>query len=288
MPKRWSLILAVVLLLTAIAVPPAAAGVLTSASYTYLLKGRELELPVDLLTIQGAALMPEELVGALGLTPAVDGDAVRLQRGPVTVELQLGSEVATVDGKARLLKAGPVRVAGRLFLPAEILPDLGFTLTVDGKFVLLTDYLTDEPAKTLSNLKPFTLETTVRDGANLFGLKVTALTSDLLADPALGIPWGTQLRLRSLLQTRTLLLITVKNQSLRAITLDPAKLMLVGDGGRQYDYLKQEIPIDGSVTGAIAPGAQRSSVLAYPKADGDWFDLYLDGAQAVLGRLPAR
>lgn len=286
--KRWLLALLLTALLAAIAVPVASAGVLTSASYTYLFKGREVEMSVDILTVQGATMAPEELLNVFGLKPVVDGDAIRLERGPVTIAMALGSDVAKVNGKAQLMKTGPMRASGRLFIPAEVLPELGISLTVDGKFVLLADYMASYTGVGGFDLKGYTLDATVRDGVNLMGLRIIALSPENLDNPDLAIPWGTRLKLRALLETRTLLLVTLKNQSLKAITFDPAKMMLIGEGGRQFDYLKQEIAVDGTVTGSVAPGAVRTSVLAYTKVEGATFDLYHDGAQSVLGRLPAR
>ncbi|HYF91317.1 MAG TPA: hypothetical protein VD969_03620 [Symbiobacteriaceae bacterium] len=288
MSKRWMLTLMLVAVLAAVAVPAASAGVLTSSGYTYVLRGRELELPVDILTVQGAVLVPEELLAALELRPAVDGDAIRLERGPVTVELGLGSDVARIDGKARLLKAAPLLASGRLFVPAEVLADLGLSLIVDGKFVLLTRYDAASGDAGHVDLKAHSLTTAARDGGSPYDLEVVALTPELLADPSLSIPWGTQLKLRALVETRTLLLVTLHNPAPRAVTLDPARLMLVDEAGRQYDYQKQEFPVTGSVTGAVAPGARRTSVLAFARVEGAEFDLYHDAAQNMLGRLPAR
>jgi len=292
--RRWWMIGLLTLVLLASIAIPASAGVLTANNYTYLLRGRELDLPVDILSVQGAYLVPDELLAALGLTPAYDGDAIGLTRGSVTVELMLGSEIAQVAGKARQLKAAPMKVSKRSFVPAEVLADLGYSLTVDGKFVLLADYAPATPPPALSQsefdgvLKAHTVQGTIRDGSTYATVTVTALTAELLGDERLGIPWGTRLKLLQMLKTRTLLLVTMRNQSVKAVAFDPAKLMLVTDGGSQADYLKTEVAVDGSVTSPVAPGAVRTSVLAYSQIETDEFDLYHDGAGAVLGRLPAR
>jgi len=295
MRKRWYGILIILLVsvvtMGALALP-ARAGILTSSSYTYLLKGKELNLPVDILTVQSSPMVPEELLGAFGLKLAAQGDAVELTRGPVTVRLVLGAETVWVDGKPRPLKAAPLKVAGRIFVPAEILPDLGAQLMVDGKFVLLTDYLSTEANAQEQvadgQVDGLPLEAFVRDGATVANLSVRALTPELIGDPDLGIPWGTRLKLLSMLENRTLVMVAMRNQSIKATALDPAKLMLVDPQGRQYDYTKVEVPVDGSVTAAVAPGALRVSVLVYPKVESSEIELYYDGTGTVLGRLTGR
>ncbi|HYG57987.1 MAG TPA: stalk domain-containing protein [Symbiobacteriaceae bacterium] len=288
--KRWRLLGLALVCLMLLPVS-ATAGVLTSSGYTYLLGGREIDLPVDLLTVQGSPLVPPELLSALGLSPQVDGDRIQLTRGPVTVDLTLGADTAMVDGRPKLLKTGPITVSDRLFIPAEVLPDLGITLTVDGKFVLMADYIAEErPAPEDSYLRTsHTAEAQVRDDGQLMNVRVTTLTEEMLGDPALGIPWGTRLQLARLLQSRTLLLITVRNPAIKSVSLEPGKLMLVGDDGRQYDFAGQELPVDGRVSAAVAPGAIRSSVLAYPLVEGERVTIYYDdGSGTAMGRLPVR
>lgn len=292
MRKGWYTILLAVLVAVAAAALPAQAGILTSSAYTYLLKGKELNPAVDILTVQGSPMVPQEILSAFGLSLQIQGDEVLLERGPVTVTMRLGARTVWVNGKPRPLAAAPMTVSGRTFVPAEVLPDLGASLTVDGKFIHLTDYLSagdasDQPAAG-GLLRAYTLESFIRDGSTMANLTMTALTPELIRDPALGIPWGTRLRLMTMLENRTLVLVSMRNQSIKATALDPAKLMLVDAKGRQYDYTREEVTVDGSVTAAVAPGALRVSVLVYPKVDAPEFDLYYDGTGNVLGRLSAR
>lgn len=292
MRVRW-LITGLVILIIAVFAVPATAGVLTTSTYTYVFKGQELALPVDILTVQGHHLAPLELLETFNPRLSMDGDAISLTRGPVTVNMVLGSDTAWVDGKPRPLRTAPVKIAGRLFVPVEILPDLGASVTVDGKFVLMSDYNTQSEADAgqvdLTELhRQRTVKENIRDSNTFMSLSITALNADLLSDPESGIPWGTRLRLQSMLGTRLLLLVQVQNHSLRSATLDPTKLMLIGQNGRQYDYLKSEIAIDGTVTGPIAPGATRTAVLVYPPVAEAAFDVYYDGSMTVLGRLPNR
>lgn len=292
MRKRWYLVLLTVLVVVAAVALPAQAGILTTSSYTYLFKGKELSPAVDILTVQGSPMVPQEVLSAFGLTLKVQGDEVVLERGPVTVLMRLGAKTVWVGGKPRPLSAAPMVVSGRTFVPAEVLPDLGAGLTVDGKFVLLTDYSTAGDASDQVSAEGLlgtqTLEAFVRDGSTMANLTVTALTPALIRDPALAIPWGIRLRLLSMLENRTLVLVTVKNQSVKATAFDPAKLMLVDPSGRQYDYTKEEVAVEGSVTAAAAPGARRVSVLVYPKVDAAAIDLYYDGTGTILGSLPVR
>lgn len=296
MLKRWWPALGLLLALAVIAVP-VSAGILTSGSYTYMFKGREQNLPVDILTVQGATLVPTELLSLVQVVPEAEADSVTLKRGPVTVQMRLGSETAVIGDTVKLLQSGPLLVGGRLFIPAEVLPELGLTLGVDGKFVLLGDYLPEggpvpDPAGNPlydDILKNRTAHATVRDGTSYGSYTITLLNAELLKDPRLSLNWGTRVKLLSMLQTRTLLLVQLRNTSPlgTTIALDPNKLLLVDDVGRQYDYLKTEVAVDGLVTTAVAPGATRVSVLAYGKADGA-LKLYYAGMPDPLGRLPVK
>jgi hypothetical protein len=292
---RWFALPALLLACAAVALPlrSARAGVLTSASYTYLLGGRELELPVDMLQVQGGWLVPPELLGALGLTPRSEGDVVLLDRGPVTVTLHLGAEVARIDGQVKLLKAAPLMVAGRLFVPAEVLPDLGAEVTVDGRYVVIHDYLPAAATDPTAQVAPAAgtvgpaeaMQGTIRDGSTLAAIRLVLLTPANVDDPALPLSWGTRLKLKALMEGRTLLLATWQNQSLKATALDPARLMLIDEAGRQYDYLKTEVAVDGQATSVVAPGASKTSVLVYPAVAGPAAQIYYDGAGSPLGRL---
>lgn len=291
MKARWWLCLLIGVLLVLIAFP-VDAGVLTSGSYTYVFHGRELEQPVDISTVQGTPLAPESLLRSLGLEPVVTGNAVHLGRGSAAVDLTLGSTIASTGGKRQVLPAAPMIVGERLFVPAAVLPFLGFALNVDGKFILLEDYA--PAAETPSALAPqeyerylaaHSLQTSLRGGSGAYGeISVTRLTREVLAAGRTDLSWGTRVRLLSMLEANTLLLVSVKNTSVRSISLDASKLLVHDDSGHQYDYAGTEVPIDGKVTTPIAPGATRVSVLAY-----DWTEapltLYLDSTGTTLGRV---
>lgn len=289
MRSRWSLFALLTALLLA-AAWPAYAGVLTSNSYTYLLKGQEVDLPVDILTQRGTQIVPPELLSRFGVTPQVNGDRILLTRGPVTVEMTLGVATAVVDGRRLPLKTGPVSLSGRLFTPVELLPHLGLQLEVDGKFIHLTDFGAGAPALKAADNFPAALSARtaigqIRDGSQMGELEITLLSRELLLDPGLQLPWGIRMQLLTLIDDRTLLLTTLRNQAVKAMALDPAKLTLIGATGRQYDYLSQAIAVDGLVTAAVAPGAAKVSVLVYPAlADEAAVSLYYDPSGSVIGR----
>lgn len=289
---RWlGLLLAVAVTVTA-ATGPAAAGVLTSDHYTYIIKGRELAIPVDILTIRGTHLVPEELLRGLGQTPLMTGETIRLQRGPVQVELTLGGLVAQVGGRQQVLPVAPMVVAGRLFVPVAILPSLGLALEVDGRFVLLQDFAPAEPelpqpaadayAQTLAehSLRYFMHGA----GGDFAWVRITRLTRDLLASEQMEMDWGTRMRLLTLLETRTLLLVTVENTSDRSIALDPQRWLLTDDRGNQYDYADLEIAVTGKVTAPVAPGATRIAVLGYDRAEGP-LTVYDDAGAVIIGQV---
>jgi hypothetical protein len=185
MRKGWPLILLLLLSLV-VAVPAADAGMLTSGSYTYLYRGDELDLPVDILPQRGGYLVPEELLADVGLRPAVDGERIALERGPVKIEMALGDTLARMDARDRLLQVAPVRIAGRLFLPAEVLPEMAISLNVDGKLVTLANYAVGRDSGYFGldpdpgferRRQAHTLQAAVRDGSlsRIFGRQALTL-----------------------------------------------------------------------------------------------------------------
>jgi hypothetical protein len=291
MNKRWWIPVIALLLVAAVSIP-VSAGVLTAGKYTYILKGRELQVPVDILSIQGGYLIPESLMTALGVVSELNGDVIHVQRGPVDVQLTMGVPIAFVEGRKKPLKVGPMEASDRLFLPADILPYLGLALVVDGRFVLLEDYgpgdgvpgSTDPEAynalwtsHTIMGRVQTASDTSVKTS-------ITLLTDTLLRSEQLSMPWGTRLRLLSMVQHRTLLLVAVSNDGFRSVSIDPTKLLLTDNSGRQYDYQGTEVEVDGAVTTAIAPGAKRTSVLVYDAVTGPVF-VYDDTGHQILGRV---
>lgn len=292
MRSRWWLVPLVLTLLLA-AAWPTYASVLTSNNYTYLLRGQELNVPVDILIQRGAPVVPPELLNRFGLTLKEESGRILMERGPVTAELRLGDPTALIDGRSHALKTGPVRLSGRIFTPAEVLPHLGIQLEVDGKFVYLTDFGVGAPDQQplpdfAHRLGSRTLRAPIRDGSNTGELEVIFLTRELLLDPALPVNWGARMQLLSLIPDRTLLMVTLRNHAVRSISLDPNRLPLIGASGRQYDYLRQEIAIDGQVTLPLAPGAVRTSVLVYPEVPETAVTLYYDPSGSMIGRLELR
>lgn len=293
MRKRWlivGLVLLVVLALTA----PASAGIMTTGSYTYMLRGNQIDYAVDILPVKGGYLVPPDVLESFQLTPTVTGENIVLKRGPVRVELRLGSDIARVDGRQLVTKAAPSYISGRLFLPAEVLPELGISMEVDGRVVLLTDHV--KAITELGSGSPnfqaawngHSTQGSLRlDGQYAYGT-FTVLTKDLLSDPGLQISWGVRQRLLDLLETRTLVYVHLRNTGIKAISLDPAKMILVDPNGQQYDYLKLEVPVEGTVSAPVAPGAHRASVLAFPKVEADYVSLYHDAAGNVIGTVPTK
>lgn len=287
MRQRWWMVLVVVVLLAAMAIP-ASAGILTSSQYTYLLGGQEIDVPVDIYSMGGSFLVPEEFLSRFDVTVRLTGERVRLTRGSAVIELHLGSRTATVDGKRRVTAIPTIRTGGRVMVPAELLSDLAVSMEVDGKLVMLTDATrTVVPGNTGDYSLLFgnrTFTSYIRDGSNMVEVQITVLAEDLLGHSSLPLSWGVRQRLLNLNEERTLLMVRMRNVSVKAMALDPTKLMLVDDQGRQYDYLKQEIAVDGLVSAPLAPSAIRTSVLVYPKVADGLFTVYHDGTGS-LGRL---
>jgi hypothetical protein len=271
---------------------PVSAGILTAGHYTYILKGRELAVPVDILPIQGGYLVPESLITTLGVVTELKGDTIHVRRGPMDVQLTMGVRVALVEGRKESLAVAPMQASDRLFVPADVLPYLGLSLVVDGRFVLLEDYGPGEnvPEPTEPDVygslwASHTVEGRIRTASGVpVQTSITLLTDGILRSDQLAMPWGTRLRLLSMVHDRTLLLLTVANDAFRSVSLDPAKLLLTDAAGRQYDYQGTEVEVDGVVTAAIAPGARRTSVLVYDVVTGPVL-LYDDTGNQLLGRV---
>ncbi|HLN63029.1 MAG TPA: stalk domain-containing protein [Symbiobacteriaceae bacterium] len=290
-PIRWLFAILLVLLMGSSA--PAFAGGLTAQEYTYLLDGRSVAVPVDIVPVQRTFLVPRELLQTAGVTVTATGSTAELARGPVTVKLVLRSDTADVDGRTLLLGAAPMAVGDRLFVPAEVALELGFEIQVQGKFVFITDYAA-ALEKPLSSMDPDayarlwkaqTVTSSLRqaDGASA-ALQITLLTPAMLQDTQLQIPWGARMKLLALAPARSLAMVTVANTSGRPVQLDPASLSLVNDAGQQADYLNEVLPLDGSVLALLAPGASRTGVLFYSRLTGP-ITLYDLRFNMTLGRV---
>jgi hypothetical protein len=290
-PIRWLFAILLVLLMGSSA--PAFAGGLTAQEYTYLLDGRSVAVPVDIVPVQRTFLVPRELLQTAGVTVTATGSTAELARGPVTVKLVLRSDTADVDGRTLLLGAAPMAVGDRLFVPAEVALELGFEIQVQGKFVFITDYAA-ALEKPLSSMDPDayarlwkaqTVTSSLRqaDGASA-ALQITLLTPAMLQDTQLQIPWGARMKLLALPPARSLAMVTVANTSGRPVQLDPASLSLVNDAGQQADYLNEVLPLDGSVLALLAPGASRTGVLFYSRLTGP-ITLYDLRFNMTLGRV---
>lgn len=292
MRSRRLLLLIAVLLLLAIPVAAVQAGSLTSGNYTYLAEGRELMLSVDILPGRGGHLVPAELLTTFGIEVAEKGQSIRLTRGPVLVELEAGSATARVDGQRQYLTAAPARLAGRIFVPHSILPELALEITVDGKLVTIANYPPvggPDPRPTDELLRLHSMSGYFRDGAALGQVTAVGLGYDLLAHEQLQLRWGLRQRLQYLLDDHTLIHFTVRNTSNRAIRFDPGQLYLVDSEGRQVEPLPEgEIPVTGKISQPTAPFARRSAVFLFPKVDAPFAYIYHNGSGEVLGRLNLR
>lgn len=287
--KRYWLPLALALLLT-VGVARAFAGPLTAGNYTYIVSGQELDLPIDILLVQGQPLVPEEMLAALQIRLETNGSSVRIGRSPASAGLKLGSSLLETEGRTIRLKSFPIRVSGRTFVPAEALSYLGFQVTVEAKFVLVQDLVPAGGGPTVPTGDALTaawdghtLKSFIRGTSGAYGnASFTALTPELVLSDRVDLPWGTRLTLLDRLFTQSLLLVTLENTSYRILSMDPAKLLITDTDGRQHDYLKEEIQVQGSVTGSLAPGAKRTSILAFDKMAGR-LTLFYEPMNEVIG-----
>lgn len=278
-PVRKPLAIAGILVLLAVifvgALPSkSSAATLSSGSYTFLVDGEEVMFPFDPVARKDGLLFPVEIFARFGVT-AVEAPpkTVTLAKGSdAAVVLTVGSTAATINGKAAAVATMPLRLAGRLFLPADVLKEFGVETIQDGT-TLLFRTSPDNPAATTRSDADWSLLKSGRvinasvksDSGVWLTAEFTFLTPDIVKTTNLGLSYGTRARLLSYLQTNTLILVKLSNYLSKAGALVTAGLSLVDLSRNEYD-LSGVLDIgSGLVNTRLAPGADRTGVLVFPK-----------------------
>ncbi|HWI61088.1 MAG TPA: stalk domain-containing protein [Symbiobacteriaceae bacterium] len=286
------------LLVALVAVVPSAtqAANLTGGNYTYLINGEEVTFMFDPVVRKDGLLLPTEVFQQFGI--AVAGATTRtpsVSKDDLVVKLNLGSTQVDLAGQVRTVATAPLRLNGRLFLPADLLKEFGIDFVQDGTMVIMRPLVEEMPkALTLTEAQwdAFTdnrgFRTNLKTDAGVFVMaEMILLNKDVINSTNMG-SYGTRAKLLSMLETNTLILVQVSNLSTRSGGLQTAGAYLVDDLRRQYDN-PQVIDIgQGLLTAKLSPGADRMGVMAFPKVadNAKSVSMFFDTNIANVGTFP--
>lgn len=275
LPLRY-LATAIALLALLLGAGGGAAAPLTGGNTVYVINGEETSFSFDPINFKDGLLLPADVVEALGLSVSLSGKTITLTRQDLQAQLTLGATTGTIGQDRLTVSPAPLRLSGRLFLPASLLPEFGYEVSADGAYLQIRDLTRDirldggldkagyDSLRTRLSLTSYARSDDQR--ANV-SLEVTFLTPEMVASAHFPASFKQRVQYLNLLQNHSLLLVTAANQSGRSATLNPAALLLVDTAsGKQYD-LQQTLDFRGLISAKIASGASKSSILVYPRVD---------------------
>lgn len=273
LPARYLGALLVALLLV-LAVGSTSAAPLTGGNTIYVINGEEATFTFDPITRKDGLLVPQDVYAALGLAVAQNDRLVTVSRGALQASLTLGATIGSVDGRIIALPPAAIKLSGRLFLPARLLEEFGYEVAADGTYLQVRD-LTRGIALTSSLDKAGydalrarrTVNSYVKtdDQKSNVGAEATFLTPEMVASTQFPATFRQRVQYLNLLQTNSLLLVRITNQTGRSATVKPESIMLVDTvSGKQYD-VEQVLDYDGQIGQKIANGASKASILVYPR-----------------------
>lgn len=288
-------LLATLLLITA-ASTGAMGAPLSGGNTIYIINGEDIAFTFDPIVRADGVLIPDEVARWLGLTVTEAEKSLTVTRGKVTAQLTLGQTWAVVDGRPMHLSPGPVRVIGKLFLPADLLKEFGLSVSLEGNLMEIRDLtagLQFPEGLSREDYEAQLMRRTVRgrvrsdEGRPYLDLEFLWLTPEMVASEQFRATFRQRVEYLSLLQSNSLALVTVVNRSNGTVTLTPGSLMLVDEAsGDQFD-VERTLDYQGLISEKVAPQARKASVLVYPKVpEGlDRLVLFSDTNQASLGTL---
>lgn len=268
---------------------------LTGGTYTYVINGEEVTFTMDPISRKDGLLLPTEVFERFNFT--IEGPLTKsptLKRQGVTAKITLGSTLFDLDGKPEPVATAAMRLNGRLFLPADLLKHFGMEHTLDGTFLSLRDNAAGlSVVRTVSETEVAdlklnkTLTASVRTDASIYvTAEFTLLTRELIQASPLNLSYAHRVKLLNLLQTNTLVLVKVSNNSTRTGSLQTAGLYLIDENRRQYDVAQVYDIGEGLISAKLAPGADRTGVLIYPKVAGPGsLQVYSDANAYSLGSI---
>ena len=267
---------------------------LTGGQYTYVINGDEVSFPFDPVVRKDGMLLPIEVFQQFGVNVAgAVSRNLELTKDEVDVQLTVGSNTAVVNAVSRYLGTAPVRLNGRVFVPAEVLREFGVDYSQDDKFLSMRTLI-----DTMPKLKTFTdsewgalkagrwFSVNVKTDAGLINYSDwQLLTAESINSTNLGFSYGVRARLTSLLETNTLVWVKMANVSNKTGGLVTGTTFLIDNNRNQYEVASVLDIGEGLLNGKIAPGADRAGVLVFPKIDqaASQVSVYYENNQATLG-----
>lgn len=266
---------------------------LTGGTYTYVINGEEANFPVDPLNQKAGLLLPTEVFESFGIQlTGTLSRKVTLKREAVTLGVTVGVPAVEVGEKTKSLPTFPVRLNGRVFLPADLLQYFGIEYILDGNFLSMRDGTSGQTVmnnlddKTHEGLlQGLTFSNSVRADSNIYlNANFLVLTQEIVRSSGYDVDYGTRVRLLNLLATNTLVQVKLSNTGVKSGGLATAGLFLVDANRRQYDLASVFDLGEGLVSAKLAPGADRTGVLVFPKVPSQTLIyLYYDNNGAILG-----
>lgn len=296
MKRVLALVATAAMLVALIALVPASSSAanLTGGQTTYVIDGEEVTFAFDPIRLAGGTLLPLEVYQHFGIQ--VEGalaQNVSLKKADVTVRLALKTGLIQVENETLSSAVAPMRLNGRLFVPADLLRYFGVEFTQDGSYALMRQYVPGMPTvmkieeseyNSLLIGRRFEASIKADSGIFLYG-NFTLLTPEMVSAEQFELAYGTRARLQNLLQTNTLILVDVRNTSAKTGAIAPGTLFLVDNQHNQYDLVSMLDIGRGLLSNKLAPAASRAGVLVFPKvaANLENLILYSDSNGASLG-----
>lgn len=295
--KKSLILLSTGALLAAIAVAipsTSSAANLSSGSTSYVVNGQEETFTFDPIQRKNGTLVPLELFQRFGVEiDGATGNLIKLTKGSTQINLTLGRTAALINGLPASVTVEPVRLSGRLFLPAELLREFGVEFSQESGYVFLREFVSGQPTVKVTDQAEYnslkssrTFNPSVKlDSGQFAQAQFTMLNKDLLQMDKLPVSMGARARLQGLIETNTLVLVNLQNYASKSGAFQTTGLYMIDNNRNQYD-VQEVIDLGGGLlTGKLAPGADRMGVLVFPllKPNPGIVKLYLDSNAGDIG-----
>lgn len=267
---------------------------LSSGSTSYVVNGQEETFTFDPLQRKNGTLLPIEVFQRFGIdVQGATGQSITLKKSQTQVNLSLGRTADVENGVPGSVSVEPVRLSGRLFLPAELLREFGVEFSMESNYVFLREFVTGQPTvkvtqqseyDSLKNSRTFSPSVKL-DSGQYAQAQFTILNKDLLEMDKLPVSEGARARLQGLLDSNTLVLVNLQNYASKSGSFTTSGLYMI-DGNRNQYNVQEVVDLgEGLLSDKLAPGADRLGVLVFPKVKPNpgTVKLYYDGNAGDLG-----